>query len=273
MAEPITTTPFPITQAQLVDDLRALGVQAGMVLVLHSSLKSLGWVNGGAVAVILALEEVLTPEGTLVMPTHSADLSDPATWQNPPVPESWWEIIRSTMPAYDISLTPSYKVGVIPETFRKQDGVIRSANPDASFAAWGKHAEFITANHALNPLFGEQSPLARVYDLDGWVLLLGVGHGNNTSLHLAEYRANIPHRTMHTGSPMLIDGRQQWVAWSDIDWDDSDFKQLGADFAAQTGLEKSGQVGQATALLAPQRALVDYAVDWLERNRVAPDEE
>ena len=60
-----------------------------------------------------------------------------------------------------------------------------------SFAAWGKHAEFVTDGHSLDNGLGETSPLARVYDLDGYVLLLGVDYDSNTSFHLAEYRA--PH--------------------------------------------------------------------------------
>ena len=91
MPLPAETTNFPATVPSLAADFAALGVQPGMVLIVHSSLKSLGWVNGGAVAVILALEQVLGAEGTLVMPTHSADNSDPAHWENPPVPESWWQ--------------------------------------------------------------------------------------------------------------------------------------------------------------------------------------
>lgn len=261
------TTGLPATVPSLRADLSALGVQPGMVLVVHSSLRSLGWVSGGPVAVILALEEALGPEGTLVMPTHTADLSDPANWMHPPVPEAWWETIRQTMPAFDADLTPTYGMGMISETFRKQAGVIRSIHPDASFAARGKEARLITENHALVPLFGEQSPLARVYDLDGWVLLLGVGHNRNTSLHVAESRARIPHRMMHTGSPVMVDGVRQWVPWSDIDWDESDFAELGADFARETGLQCEGKIGQATALLMPQRALIDYGVGWLERHR------
>src|SRR5262249_32745461 len=72
-------------------------------------------------------------------------------------------------------------------------------------------------------LFGEQSPLARLYDLDGWVLLLGVGHDHNTSLHLAEYRAKIPHRTIRLGSPMVVAGARQWGPFGDVDWDGSEF--------------------------------------------------
>ncbi|MBX3085726.1 MAG: AAC(3) family N-acetyltransferase [Anaerolineae bacterium] len=260
-----------VTVPTLIEDFTNLGLHPGMVLVVHSSLKSIGWVNGGAVAVILALEAVLGANGTLVMPTHTADLSEPANWQHPPVSPAWWDTIRATMPAYDPAMTPSYYVGVIPETFRKQNGVLRSNNPDASFAAWGKYARLVTDNHALFPLFGEQSPLARVYDLDGWVLLLGVDHNRNTSLHVAEGRARIPHDVIHLGSPMLINGERQWVSFDDIDWDDAGFLELGADFARDTGLQREGKVGRARALLMPQRALIDYGVTWLERHRGSSD--
>src|SRR6478736_6476447 len=182
----------PVTIPSLLADFAALGVGPGMTLLLHSSLSVLGWVCGGPVAVILALEELLGPDGTLVMPTHSGGLSNPANWQHPQVPESWWQIIRDTMPAYDPDLTPTRQMGAISETFRKQPGVRRSAHPQDSFAAWGRHADVVAAGHALEFGLGEGSPLARVYDLDGQVLLLGVGHGNNTSLHLAEYRAEFP---------------------------------------------------------------------------------
>ena len=262
------TRGYPATVESLSTDLPALGVAPGMVVLLHSSLSALGWVCGGAVAVILALERVLGEQGTLVMPTHSGDLSDPAPWQNPPVPEAWWDVIRETMPPYDPDLTPTRGVGVIPETFRKQRGVLRSGHPRVSFAAWGARAREITEGHSLDFELGEESPLARVYDLDGRVLLLGVGHANNTSLHLAEYRASYPDRKMvETKAPVLVNGRREWVTLRDIELDESDFDEIGECWARATNCVQSGPVAGAKALFMPQRALVDFAVTWMNENR------
>ena len=76
----VQRTKTPATVESLQTELSALGVRAGMALLVHSSLSAMGWVCGGAVAVILALQEVLGASGTLVMPAHSTDLTEPSEW-------------------------------------------------------------------------------------------------------------------------------------------------------------------------------------------------
>ena len=267
-AEQIARVERPATVASLTADLAALGVAPGMTVLVHSSLSALGWVSGGAQAVVLALRAAVGSAGTLVMPTHSTGLTDPADWQNPPVPESWWPIIRATMPAYDPATTPTRGMGAIPDCFRGAADVRRSDHPQDSFAAWGRDAAFITERHELTSGLGEGSPLARLYERGGSVLLLGVGHGNNTSLHLAEARATFPGKRLgRTGAPIMVDGERRWIAFDTLDVDAEDFPQLGTDFARDTGLVRAGPVAAAPALLMPQWALVDYSKDWMERHR------
>ncbi|GAA5503420.1 SPbeta prophage-derived aminoglycoside N(3')-acetyltransferase-like protein YokD [Deinococcus xinjiangensis] len=205
-ADAIARADAPRTRASLAADLRALGVQAGDVLMVHASLSSLGWVAGGPVAVIQALQDAVTPKGTLIMPTFTLYLTDPAGWRRFAVPEAWWPTIRAEMPAFDPAVTPSRGMGRIAELFRTWPDARRSNHPHSSFAAWGKHAEAVTADHPLAFSLGEGSPLSRVYDLQGRVLLLGTEV--NSSLHLAEVRAGKQPVEQFSG-PILVDGQHQ----------------------------------------------------------------
>jgi len=252
---------LPVTRADLVRDLRALGVAAGDVLLVHSSLSRLGWVCGGPQAVIEALLELVGPDGTLVMPAFSTHITDPANWTNPPVPESWWPVIREHSPAYDPRRTPTRMLGAVAELFRTWPGVDRSAHPHDSFAALGPKSAPILHPHPLDDGMGERSPLARLHDLDARVLLLGVGHGNNSSLHLAEHRADYPgKRRVTEGAP----ARGGWAEFETLYYDDRDFEEIGEGFGERAA---SGPAGRGTALLMSQREIVDFGAAWMSENR------
>jgi aminoglycoside 3-N-acetyltransferase len=113
---------------------------------------------------------------------------------------------------------------------------------------------------------GERSPLGAVNRLDGKVLLLGCGHDSNTSLHLAEWRQPDPPRHETGASIRQSDGTGRWVTWTDVAEDEGDFELIGADFEA-TGAATAGPVGDATARLMSQRALVAFATEWIGAHR------
>ncbi|NHN47687.1 AAC(3) family N-acetyltransferase [Halostella sp. JP-L12] len=262
----VERTDAPVTAERLAGDLRDLGLSAGDAVLVHSSLSSLGWVAGGAPTVVDALLSVVTDDGTLAMPTHSTQLSDPKSWEAPPVPESWYDDVRHGGAPYRPAVTPTRGMGAVAECFRTYPGVRRSRHPCVSFAARGADAEFVTADHAYDYPLGEESPLARLYELDAAVLLLGTGHDTNTSLHLAEYRASYPKTEVVDGGPILEDGERRWIEYEDVAGDTSDFRELGAAFEAAAD-PPTGPVGEGRATLCSQVELVDFAVEWFEENR------
>ncbi|MEV6837429.1 AAC(3) family N-acetyltransferase [Streptomyces sp. NPDC051133] len=265
MPTPAPTGPL-VTRDGLCAQLRLLGVGTGETLLVHSSLSSLGWVNGGAVAVVQALLDALGPSGTLVVPTQTADQSDPAVWGNPPVPEEWWDRIRATMPAYDPLITPSLGVGVIPETVRTWPGALRSAHPQTSFAAVGARAREITEGHAPDCRLGEHSPLARLERRGARVLLLGAGYDSCTAFHLAEYRTPAPR--VRVGRPGPGGG---WETVIEVSIDSDRFDELGHDFERDRPVVR-GRVGAADARLFPVADAVAYAERWLPVHRPRAEE-
>ncbi|MGP8072541.1 MAG: aminoglycoside N(3)-acetyltransferase [Thermoplasmata archaeon] len=259
----------PATRASLLANLQKLGPVEGATVIVHSSLSALGWVVGGAETVVLALEDALGNGGTLMMPAYSMNAPEPSLWRDPPVPESWWETVRNEWPPFDRDLSPAIRLGTIAETFRHQRGTERSDHPNHSFCARGPNARSLLGNHSLDDSMGESSPLARLYELHGQVLLLGVDHSSNSSLHLAEYRARWPdkHARRPLRARLLREGSMTEVVLRDLELNSDDFGKLGEDWETNPGAVRTGRVGLGTGRLMDQRALVDYAVRWIEKHR------
>ncbi|WP_407571193.1 aminoglycoside N(3)-acetyltransferase [Deinococcus altitudinis] len=239
-AASVAAAEAPRTRASLLADLRALGVQPGMTLMVHASMSRLGWVAGGSVAVVQALLDAVGEQGTLAMPAFTGDLTDPAYWQRPPVPPSWHEVIREQTPAFDPAVTPTRMMGRVAETFRTWPGTLRSDHPHASVCARGPLARQITDGHQLEDSMGEGSPFARLYDAGASALQLGTDR--NSSLHLAEHRCGLRGRVTQ-GAPVQEGGVRIWKVFSDLAYDDDSFPPLKAAFAA-SGTVRVGPWGR-----------------------------
>ncbi len=255
-----------VTAERLVADLTDLGLADGSVVIVHCSLAAIGRVPGGEQTVALALRAAIGPQGTIVVPTQSWHLCDPAYLSVEP--KEAWEEIRDSLPAYDPRWTPTRTMGLLADAVRTHPDALRSSHPHRSFAAWGPAAALITSTHALDDPVGEGSPLKTLYDLGASILLIGVGFDKCTALHLAESRSGLAADRIPNGAPLLVDGQRQWVEFTEPAVDDSDFAAVGEAFAAaQPDKVTAGRMGTAKAFRVDLASLVDFAAGWMAANR------
>ena len=157
-------------------------------------------------------------------------------------------------------------MGITAELFWRQPGVVRSTHPGGSFAAEGPHAERICAPQPLSPPHGPDSPVGRVHDLGGQVLLLGVTHSEDTTLHLAEAIAGVPYSVSHP-CVVEVDGKAETVMIAETDHCCRGFR-IADEWLRPRGLQREGKVGNAHARLCHAGDLVEVAVRHLAENPV-----
>jgi aminoglycoside N3'-acetyltransferase len=252
-----------VTRADLAQDLARLGIGQGDTVFLHSSLKSLGYVEGGASSVIKALQDAVGPEGTLLVPTYYLPAGT----------------VKATCEMEGYVFDPrshGTNMGRLPETFLAEAATHRSVHPTHSVSAWGRHAAYLTEAHHLAPsIFGEGSPWQRFVGIEGAkVLGLGVSMGPVTFYHVVEdaLGERFPERVWEASSYSLPcldrDGRRcevpvrpfapgvaarriDYAAREDLrDWFRAEFE--------RAGLRVNGRVGEADAWLIPARGFFDH---------------
>ena len=156
-----------VTKEAIIEGLEGLGLKKGDIILVHSSLSSLGYVEGGADTVIDALLEAAGPEGTVCMPTLAWGDYGP---DNPP-------------PLFDPKTTPGI-VGKIPEVFRRRPEAKRSAHPTHSIAAIGPRADELIKDHEYSETpCGPDSPWGKIARWNGYVLMIGCGTQPLTMSH------------------------------------------------------------------------------------------
>ncbi|MDB2160765.1 AAC(3) family N-acetyltransferase [Clostridium butyricum] len=256
-----------ILKEDLIEGFKKLGVKEGQSIMVHTSLKSMGFVCGGAQIVIEALLESVKDKGTIMMPTQSWKNLDPQTGVHWEEPKEWWQLIRDNWPAYNKDITPTNTMGQVAEMFRKWPGAKRSSHPARSVAALGRYSDYLTENHDLSNIFGKDSPIDKLYKLDGYVLLIGVGYDKNTSIHLADAIAEYPGKhNVNERSAVMINGKREWITYDTLAVDGEDFEDIGRDFEKSYQVNKI-KIGNGEIRFMKQREIVDYAVKWIEKYR------
>ena len=264
-------TEIPNTADSIHAGLKTLGVSEGDVLMVHSSLSSLGEVLGGQEAVVRALLKAVGNEGTIVMPAFTWENDDPINYENPPIPAEWHEMFRENMLPFNKDTTPVFVkgIGIIPEYFRTYPGTLRSDHPYVSFTANGKLAGQIVARHALTPSQGMETPLGALYNLGAKILLLGVDYDNCTAFHLSE--ALTERLPVVTERYLITEaGTRLWKSVEDYDYDgDADFLDIGNAYEEGGGVSV-GQIGLAVCKLFDFKPAVDFGTEWIIKNRDLP---
>ncbi len=229
-----------LSSAEVTAQLLTLGVEPGAVLLVHTSFRAVRPIQDGPAGLITALRGAIGPTGTLVMP-------------------SW---TGSDDELFDPARTPAdADLGVVAETFWRQPGVLRSDHPMA-FAAAGPQAATVVADPLPLPPHIRASPVGRVHDLDGQVLLLGVDHTANTTIHLAELLAGVSYRRPKHCT-VLRDGRPVRVEFGENDHCCRRFELVGDWLGDRASV---GPVGRAEAILIRSRDVVEAAVSRLRED-------
>jgi aminoglycoside 3-N-acetyltransferase len=254
-----------VTRSQLVGELTALGVAPGQVVMVHASVKAIGKVMGGPNVIVQALLDALTPAGTLAMYVGWDDIPDFISDLPPSVQQEYY----AEHPPFDPRIARAVRDhGILAEIVRGWPGAQRSLNPEASLAAIGAQAEWITQDHPLNYGYGAGSPLEKLIEARGQILILGAPLDTLTLLHYAENRAQMrSKRVIHYPCSILREGKRVWVEIEDYDTGephgDYTFEEIARAYLA-LGKGRQGTIGNAPSYHFDAADLSAFAINWLE---------
>lgn len=258
----------PIDRDRLRAQLEELGLRRGMTVLVHCSMSRIGWVDGGAGTLREALRDVLGRyRGTVVVPTQTRSKSATSTEYQKATEGFGYEELKlhdKILPGFNARRSPAEDMGVFAEAVRTHPWARRSPHPTTSFAAVGRRAGRLCAEHPLDCLLGPRSPLGRLAELDARVLLLGVGFDKCTAFHLGEDRCFDEKR------PYRCKIEDSWIEFNGFPHRDDDFTELGRRFlAAHSDAVRQSPVGEAPSSLFPLNLAADFAEKELPELRFA----
>jgi aminoglycoside 3-N-acetyltransferase len=257
---------MPFTRSQLKRAFGAIGIVPGQTLMLHASVKAVGPVMGGPNVILSALLDALTSAGTLMMYAGWEDIPD-FIHELPPATRT---VYHEEHPAFDPAVSRAVRDhGILAEFLRTWPGTQRSLNPEASMIANGARADWLTRDHPLSYGYGDGSPLARLVELGGKVLMLGAPLDTITLLHYAESRAKLRRKNVvRYQCPIFNDSNKIWIDVEDFDTgkehDAYTFEEIAQAYLAEYRAGRA-KIGNADAHLFDAADLCGFAIGWLER--------
>ena len=270
---PTMTGPAFHTRSGLRSDLERLGVGPGDTVMVHAAVSRVGRLLNGPDTLVGALLDATGEGGTVLAYTDWDARYDELLDAEGRVPAEW----RAHVPPFDVAASRANRDnGVLPEFLRTWPNARRSGNPGASVAALGARAAWLTADHPSDYGYGEGSPLAKLVEVGGVVLLVGAPLDTVTLLHHCEHLARIPDkRVIRFEVPFAVaGGGVEWRMTEEFDTADPVVDSLSEDCFAtivqdflDEGHGVQGLVGEAPSVLLDAAALTEFGVQWLERPR------
>jgi aminoglycoside 3-N-acetyltransferase len=257
------------TRASLRDDLTHIGLRAGDTVMVHAAMSKVGPLLNGPDALSNAILDVVGPDGTMLVYTSWDSVHDDLLDDEGRVLPEW----RDHIPGFDPLSSRAVRMnGIIAEFVRTMPGARRSANPGASVAAVGKMAQWITADHRLDYGFGEDTPLSRLVEIGGRILMVGAPWDTMTLIHHADHLADIPDkRRIRIEVPLAGPDGTEWQFMEEFETGDPVHEDLPENYIEQivtayveSGGGRQGAIGLAPSLLVDARPMLAFAIDWLE---------
>lgn len=237
----------------LMKDFEELGLKKKNTVLIHSSLKSIGLVEGGANTVIDALLDVIGEQGTLMVPALTGKREDSPL----------------TPPVFDVLTSPCW-TGTIPETLRKRPQTRRSLHPTHSVSAIGSKKSELTKDHEFSSSpCDDKSPYYKNAIMGGFILFIGVAQESNTSIHMCEELAKVPYHLQKETTNMIVtgyNGEKIVVSNRLHDWEkpETDFNKLD-ELYKTNAVMKLGNVGKAVVRLVNAANMLDFTVNLLKK--------
>jgi len=267
---------LPRTRAQLVEDLRRLGLAPGDLVWVHASVRAVGPVLGGPDEIHQAIVDAVSPGGTMVMLIGAPDGFDDVGRGNL-TPQEEAQILAD-MPPFDKKATRATRAnGTLAEFFRSWPGTVMSESVAVRLGARGARADWFVAGHPNTWPFGKGTPFEKFAAANGKVLLLGSDPDQVTLLHHAESIADFPDKIVRDFSvPVIEDGQRVWLKCQEYNsstgahknWSLRQFGEITEAFAARFAGTPScarGKVGDSDSTLIAAQPFIAFAVAMMEQ--------